>query len=302
MDRSVREEITEFVSTKPESLDVIGYGSCVKNQIVKGSQIDVILAVNNSKEWHKKNYSLNKSDYCKRGYFFLRSNLSDCVTKINYISYLKYHNKMFKLGVINRDDMLDDLNNWRHGVISGRFQKPIEIIQSDDELDIAIKRNRLNALRASLLLLADKEATEEDLYKTICSLSYIGDIRVKAHFENPNKIDNIVSGSFAEFQSIYRVLNDDYFSLNPNLEVNKDKLFHEIGDMPITLVDYLAENWQNIDNLSGDELRELQSLIYSYFDKLNFKSSIAQPLKGIMSNDILKTVNYAIEKKQKSRL
>src|SRR5574344_2089675 len=116
MDNEVRNIITDYISTKPDTINTIGYGSCVKNQKVKGSQIDIIVAVNNTQEWHQKNYSINKSDYCKRGYFY-------------------YHNSMFEIGIINKDDLDDDLINWRHGVMSVRFQKTIELIKTDDSLN-----------------------------------------------------------------------------------------------------------------------------------------------------------------------
>jgi translocator assembly and maintenance protein 41 len=242
-----------------------------KKQCVKGSQIDIIIAVNNTREWHKSNYALNKSDYCKKGYFFLQTKSSDYLTKINYISYLKDHNNTFKIGVISKSNMEDDLINWRHGLIAGRFQKPIELIKSDSNLENAIKINRLNALRSALILLSQTECQEIDLYKTICSLSYKGDIRVRLGFENPHKIDNIVNGSFDEFRSIYSSLNDGFYQLNDNLEINTSKLLREVNQLPITLQDYLLKYYDNLDDLSVDDIEMLKFLINQYFNKLNFK-------------------------------
>lgn len=302
MENEVRETINNYISTKPESLNIIGYGSCVKEQFVKGSQIDTILAVNDTFEWHKKNYALNKKDYCKKGYFFLQSKSSDYLTKINYMSYLKDHNNMFKIGVISKKNLEDDLLNWRHGIISGRCQKPIELIKSDSSLDYAIKMNRLNALRSSLILLSQTECQEIDLYKTICSLSYKGDIRMRLRFENPNKINNIVNGSFDEFKSIYSSLNDDYYKINGNLKINTHKLLNEVNQLPITLQEHLSKYFDNLDNLTENDIEKLKHLIELYFRKLNLKSSIVQPIKGIVTNSNLKVLKYAFEKKNKSKL
>src|SRR5574344_1901159 len=283
MDNEVRNIITDYISTKPDT-------------------INTIVAVNNTQEWNQKNYSINKSDYCKRGYFYLKSSCSDYLTKINYISYLKYHNSMFKIGIINKDDLEDDLINWRHGVMSGRFQKPIELIKTDDSLNRAIKIDRLNALRASLILLAESESTEFDLYHTICSLSYIGDIRMKLKFENPNKISNIVNGSFEEFKSIYDDLNDNYYTFDPNLVINTPKVLSELKEMPATFRDYLLSKYDSIENFDRSELENLKKLVYLYFENLNLKPSIVQPIKGIMSNSCSKVASYALEKRKKAHI
>ena len=95
-----------------------------------------------------------------------------------------------------KDDLLKDLYTWKNFFMAGRFQKPIMKIRSDEKLDKAIYFNRLSALKVALLLNYNNKITEEDLYKTICDLSYMGDIRMMLHCENPNKVNNIVSASF----------------------------------------------------------------------------------------------------------
>jgi hypothetical protein len=42
-----------------------------------------------------------------------------------------------------------------------------------------------------------------DLGITICQLSYKGDIRMKLKMENPNKVKNIVIGSFEGLNQLY---------------------------------------------------------------------------------------------------
>jgi hypothetical protein len=42
-----------------------------------------------------------------------------------------------------------------------------------------------------------------DLATTICELSYKGDIRMKFKMENPDKVRNIVAGSFQGLNELY---------------------------------------------------------------------------------------------------
>jgi hypothetical protein len=47
------------------------------------------------------------------------------------------------------------------------------------------------------------ECNTFDLYTTLCSLSYKGDIRMKFKMENPNKVSNIVKGSLDGLNELY---------------------------------------------------------------------------------------------------
>ena len=42
-----------------------------------------------------------------------------------------------------------------------------------------------------------------DLYTTLCEFSYKGDIRMRFKMENPNKVKNVVLGSFDAMNSLY---------------------------------------------------------------------------------------------------
>lgn len=67
----------------------------------------------------------------------------------------------------------------------------------------------LKAATAAALLLLPAEFTEEDLYAKICSLSYMGDLRM-LFAEDRNKVKNIVQGSFDSFRAMYRPFLDEY--------------------------------------------------------------------------------------------
>ena len=83
------------------------------------------------------------------------------------------------------------------------------------EVITAIAKNRVNALITSLILNSDKVIDEKKLFETLCSLSYLGDVRMALKFENPNKVGNIVSAELDEFKNTYSELNDDlYYTSN----------------------------------------------------------------------------------------
>lgn len=62
--------------------------------------------------------------------------------------------------------------------------------------------NLQSALRAALLLLPER-FKESSLFRTICSLSYVGDLRMVL-FEDNRKIERIVQGSWGQLQTLYR--------------------------------------------------------------------------------------------------
>eukprot|EP01133_Synstelium_polycarpum_P020514 gene20514-24623_t len=65
------------------------------------------------------------------------------------------------------------------------------------------KQNLCHAMSCALLMLPDT-FTEYDLYHKICSISYMGDIRMKGG-ENPNKIHNIVVNNILSLRAIISV-------------------------------------------------------------------------------------------------
>lgn len=135
-------------------------------------------------------------------------------------------NCKMKYGVISSSAFTEDLVTWNHLYISGRMHKPVRELQINASIDSKksnrsayisesgkvpfslpenwsdegnigsrghrfspyILHNRLNALRASLIMLPER-FTEIQLYSTIASLSYEGDWRMKFG-ENPEKVRN----------------------------------------------------------------------------------------------------------------
>jgi translocator assembly and maintenance protein 41 len=63
----VKNEILKFINKRPKVIGAYGYGSGVFKQSgyteKDKPQIDLILVVDNLKEWHNENMKLNSKDY-----------------------------------------------------------------------------------------------------------------------------------------------------------------------------------------------------------------------------------------------
>lgn len=295
------DNIFDFISTLPEVVDIIGYGSGVKNQEgytddIK-RQIDLILTVNDIYEFHKLNFKKYPNIYSNIGIKLIK-HVNNIGTDINYVSNIDYKNNTYKIGVINKNDLSKDLITWDNMYMAGRCQKPISTLKIRDKVKNEIIYNRLNALKIALLLNNNKTITEQELYETICSLSYIGDIRMTMHCENPDKIKNIVNGSKIEFREIYNEVNDNLFDIKNNIiSTNTDKILNSILDIPESLLKYLHKH-MDLNNINIDELN---NNIINYLKITNFKSSIAQPIKSIIINGTEKSLNYLKEKRKKGK-
>ena len=295
------DNIFDFISTLPEVVDIIGYGSGVKNQEgytddIK-RQIDLILTVNDIYEFHKLNFKKYPNIYSNIGIKLIK-HVNNIGTDINYVSNIDYKNNTYKIGVINKNDLSKDLITWDNMYMAGRCQKPISTLKIRDKVKNEIIYNRLNALKIALLLNHNKTITEQELYETICSLSYIGDIRMTMHCENPDKIKNIVNGSKIEFRKIYNEVNDNLFDIKNNIiSTNTDKILNSILDIPESLLKYLHKH-MDLNNINIDELN---NNIINYLKITNFKSSIAQPIKSIIINGTEKSLNYLKEKRKKGK-
>lgn len=295
------DKIFDFISTLPEVVDIIGYGSGVKNQEgytddIK-RQIDLILTVNDIYEFHKLNFKKYPDIYSNIGIKLIK-HVNNIGTDINYVSNIDYKNNTYKIGVINKNDLSKDLITWDNMYMAGRCQKPISTLKIRDKVKNEIIYNRLNALKIALLLNHNKTITEQELYETICSLSYIGDIRMTMHCENPDKIKNIVNGSKIEFREIYNEVNDNLYDIKNNIiSTNTDKILNSILDIPDSLLKYLHKH-MDLNNINIDELN---NNIINYLKITNFKSSIAQPIKSIIINGTEKSLNYLKEKRKKGK-
>ena len=286
----MNDKIIEFINNRPEVVAAYGYGSgIVKQSGYKKDdkvQLDLILVVDNLKKWHLQNIEMNSTDYSMIGTHFFKNADNQTLkgsTGITYLSNIEENDNTFKYGTIERLDLQNHLYYWDSFYMPGRFQKYVHIIKNTDGLEEAIKINRENALMISAYLL-DKEVTSiKDLFMILCSLSYLGDTRMK-FAENPKKIENIVNGSYSKLREIYN-FNTEYFKETKNdyVEVDLDKIRYNYIQFPISLREFLNKD---ID----------RERIVAYISYLNKTESIEQTLKGIKTNGVVKSVDYASKK------
>lgn len=293
----MKNEILKFINKRPKVKGAYGYGSGVFKQSgyteKDKPQIDLILVVDNLKEWHNENMKLNSKDYSLTGkmYFKTKSNskLKD-ITGITYLSNIEEDGKLFKYGTIEEKDLLKYLETWESFYLPGRFQKTNLPIIESNKIKKANELNRKNALYTALLTLKEKDNKLIDIYTQICGLSYLGDTRMK-FAENPRKVLNIVEGSYDKFKEIYGTGNE-YFKVDKkeNIKINYDILLKDINNLPKSLYEYIEEVVKTGDI---DLIREK---ILEYFTNLNKKESTKQTIKGLFTNGIVRSIRYAYQK------
>ena len=180
------------------------------------------------------------------------------------------------------------LNTWESFYLPGRFQKPNLSIIEDKKLTDKIAENRKMALLTALFMLNEGKCSLTDLYTAICSLSYLGDTRMK-FAENPHKVLNIVKGSYDYFNEKYGT-SDDFFNKdkNDNIKIQYSKLKDNISSLPESLLEYIGDDIEDFD--------EIRNKIIEYFTNLNKKESLEQTIKGIYTNGVVRSVKYASQK------
>lgn len=300
--------LNNFVNSRDNSGKIVaafGYGSGIFKQTGYKSQdrpmTDTIFIVENPHLWHKENMKKNPNDYSSSGKISLKYfdiNSIKKTTGVTYQSNIVFANHTFKYGVIGKQRFLQSLNgNWDSFFIQGRFQKPIYTIKSTDEIDKAIVANREYALLVALLTLDKPNPTIGDLYRKICSLSYMGDIRM-LFAENPYKVNNIVQGSFAQFLELYG-LESPYFYTKQNGEliIDYELLYGSIALLPDTLYDYLNKHDYSLKNP-----KRIAELINQKMSQINRRDSIIQPLTGIITVGPFTSISYLNQKIKKKTM
>lgn len=286
MNLDIKQDIIKFLNRRPDYLGAFGYGSGVYHQNgykdKETPQVDIILAVDNTKKWHSDNIKANPKDYSITAKIFFGkcpSSYQEIGAKICYLTYLKDKdiNRNFKLGIIEKKWLMEDLINWDSFYLAGRFQKPIEVIKTDEDFNKAIISNRCNALKTAKMLLADEQYCDKELFQKICSLSYLGDTRMGIA-ENPNKVENIVGASFEIFKDMY----------------NNISCSDSINELPLDLREYLLVN-----NCNMSDLLRTKELLYKYFITKNGEISKLQTIKGLLTNGPIKSYAYGMAKIKK---
>ncbi len=294
----MNKNIEEFINKRPEVVAAYGYGSGVFKQAGYTSkdkpQIDLILIVDDLKEWHKKNFKLNKKDYSLFGKLYIRfakeSKLKKA-TGITYLSGIKENGSIFKYGTIEEKDLSKYLETWESFYLPGRFQKTVYPIKETKELKERIEKNREQALLLSAYLQEKDEVTKKDLLVTLCGLSYLGDTRMK-FAENPRKVLNIVEGSFDVFDKMYK-LDKKYFKETKDIiTLEKSSIKKDLNTLPQSLYDYIKDHLTEDDKVVKEKIEE-------YFTNVNKRESTIQTIKGLKTNGPCRSISYALKKVMK---
>lgn len=291
------QNIKKFVMNRPKVVAAYGYGSGVFKQSgytdKDKPQIDLILVVDDLKKWHLENMKKNPRDYSFTGkLFFKYASVSKLkgLTGITYLSNIKEDGSIYKYGTIEKNDLVSYLETWNSFYLPGRFQKRILPIIDSKEIEVANEKNRNAVLLVALLTLPMNRNKLIDVYTGICGLSYLGDTRMK-FAENPRKVLNIVEGSYDSLNEIYGK-ECPYFKISKDekIEIAREKIIKDISLLPSGLLEYLENE---------KDLQVVREKIISYFTELNKKESAKQTLKGLFTNGIIRSIQYASKKVMK---
>lgn len=288
------DKIEEFIEKRPEVVAAYGYGSGIFKQSGYTSkdkpQIDLILVVDDLRKWHLENMKLNRNDYSLTGrLFFKKAPISQLKgsTGITYVSNILENGNVFKYGTIEKKDLIINMSTWKSFYMPGRFQKTVYPIKENEFIKEMIDMNREDALLLASYLQKNDEVSKKDLLVTICSLSYLGDTRMK-FAENPRKVLNIVEGSYDELTKIYN-FNNDYLKEKDNIKIDRSKLKEKLKQLPANLLRYIDDSLNSEDDI-------IRQKILEYFTELNKKESTSQTIKGIYTNGVCRSINYASKK------
>ncbi len=284
--------IKDFLNSRENDTPIIasfGYGSGVFKQrgynLDKKNMIDLILVVENAKKWHHENKKKHPNDYQLSAKILLGNINFERIfflTGVTYQTHISFQGQLFKYGIISESTFINQMNTWSSFFLPGRFQKPICPIKSTTQINDSIANNRLLALLVALYTLPEEQKTLEKLFLHICSLSYLGDIRM-LFVENPNKISNIVSAEFSLFRKIYGVPNP-YFQIlaNNDISINYENVYRGLQE-------YLPEKIKKAFNKKQENL--LRKI-----ERINRVESITQPIVGLATVGPITSLKYIHEK------
>ncbi|KAH7683754.1 Phosphatidate cytidylyltransferase protein [Dioscorea alata] len=180
----------------------------------KTSMVDYILGVQDPLQWHQDNLERNRDHYsncmARLGPKTITRISNGIGVGVYFNPFVEWRGKKIKYGVVSMQDLAWDVLTWEKFYLSGRLQKPVHFLVDNWEISKVNLVNLKAATSAALLFLPD-EFTEEDLYGKICSLSYMGDLRM-LFAEDKNKVKKIVQGSFNSFRAMYKPFLEEYAS------------------------------------------------------------------------------------------
>ena len=303
----IRKRILKFIETLPKVESVKAYGSSIAYQsgykANEKKQVDLIVVVENIKEFYEENLKKNGYMYNLTPRLYFKHAKAKSLKKaagICYTTDINYGMDTFKMGVIEKKDVLDDLLNWKTFYIAGRFQKEMFTAVEDEEIEKANIINKKNALTISLLLLQKDKPKLIDLYEVICSLSYKGDSRKSFKAEDPKKIIKLATGSKEHFDKEFRDKTTLFkYDKEENIKIDYNSVLKMIEFLPDALKEEIKKETNNEINM--DNLEKIRKAINEYLEKIIKDSSLGQTKKGILTTGPKNSITYAISKLKKGR-
>ncbi|CAI0546320.1 unnamed protein product [Linum tenue] len=183
MENEEKTELAGFLKTLPPVEFGCVYGSTLHpNNSDKSSMVDYILGVADPVKWHSENLKLNRSHYAS---WMVHLGGAKLITEV-----------------------ADGIGVGVHFNPFVTWNEKVRVLL--DNLDVEnLNAANLRAAVAAALLILPSKFNEEDLYSTICSLSYMGDLRM-LFAEDKNKVKKIVQGQFYLFSSMYKPFIEEY--------------------------------------------------------------------------------------------
>ncbi|XP_061395150.1 phosphatidate cytidylyltransferase, mitochondrial-like [Musca vetustissima] len=314
---------------------VFAYGSGVKQQIgyadinqQKNNIIDLVFCVRDPLGWHAENISRHESHYSAMRHLgpkFIMKYQENFGAGVyfNTLVPLPDLGVQIKYGVISKEQMLQDLLEWRHLYMAGRLHKPVQDIvapDDDEQMKQALATNLRNAFHIALIMLPEK-FTSYQLFHAIANLSYKGDFRM-IFGENKNKVANIVKAQENDFFELYKPAMKDLAqyvavdfaakekgSENVVTQFEQDKSIkateYHLRQAPAELRRRLIRNavfkGSYIDIVEPlAALKNLHEIVAMSVNDIVWRSSITQTLKNIPSAGITKSLVYAGRKAMKT--
>ena len=221
IDATELQQLLEQSLPLDEIVHCLAYGSGVFAQQSSNSAanvVDLIVVVRDAHQFHRANVSQNPTHYAGSPLLWSRDP-ARCITSFqrhtfefnhwlrNPKFYFNLCENNLKYGVVQKDDFLEDLREWKYLYGAGRCHKPVmTVLEHDDEITEAKENNNLSgALAAALLLSESSSLSFMELFTRIAGLSYAGDPRMQVGAEDPNKVENLVKspGQFQRFLKLY---------------------------------------------------------------------------------------------------
>ncbi|XP_003745439.1 phosphatidate cytidylyltransferase, mitochondrial [Galendromus occidentalis] len=307
-----------ILSSLPSVSAAFAYGSAAfkqANNYSRDNMLDLILVVDNPKEFHSENLQRNPHHYSFVRVFgpaFI-SRLNDAPAYVYYNTAVRIDEQLLKYGVISKDRLISDLLDWDVLYTAGRMHKPINYITDvDTEMSMAQDMNLRSALHTALLTLPETFSLQ-DLFIRITRLSYDGDFRM-LFGEDKNKVANIVKPAMREFEDIYSPFLTSMTTVEwspGSSQVHQDlsqaARLHHLELLPKSVQHQLLTKWRPGDNRHKDVEDVLKSIarnpsslcadiVHRSVRSIVRGPALGQSLKGLLTSGPIIATEYVMKK------